>query len=273
MSDKVIILGSGAAPGIPIIAYGWGDCNPHNPKNRRGRAGVYVEYHNTKILIDTSADIRNQLLENDIQTIDGVLYTHAHADHIMGIDDLRALNYNTGDFFEGCDKTRNNVLNIYATQDHADELHRRFGYVFTDMPPKETTQRPHLVSNIIEFFQSFYIGNIKVTPLSFTGHPVPTTGYALNDGMLVLVPDYKVIPPQTLEYLQKIDVNVLIMPLTNIEPTMYHAGIKDDLDYIGKIRPDKVYFTHLGPRCDYDEIMRLTPENMAPAYDGLEIKL
>lgn len=271
--NRIIVLGSGAAPGIPIVAYGWGDCNPQNPKNRRGRTGVYVEFNDTKILIDTSADIRNQLLENDIQKIDGVLYTHAHADHIMGIDDLRAFNYNTGDLFKDEACTQSTLLNVYATRDHIDELHRRFSYVFADVPPEETTQRPHLVPNIIEFFQSFYIGNIKVTPLSFTGHPVPTTGYALNDGMLVLVPDYKVIPQQTLEYLQKIDVNVLIMPLTNIEPTMYHAGIEDDLDYIGKIRPDKVYFTHLGPKCDYDEIMRLTPENMAPAYDGLEIKL
>ncbi len=271
--DRVIVLGSGAAPGMPIVGYGWGDCNPQNPKNRRGRAGFYVEFKDTKILIDTSADIRNQLLENNIRQVDGVLYTHAHADHIMGIDDLRAFNYHTGDLFKGADNPKSSVLNIYAAQDHIEELRRRFGYVFNDFPHKETTQHPHLVSNVIEFFNPFYIKDIKITPLSFTGHPVPTTGYAFNDGMFVLIPDYKIIPPQTLEYLQKIDVNVLIMPLTNIKPTMYHAGIEDDLDYIGKIRPDKVYFTHLGPRCDYDEIMRLTPENMAPAYDGLEIKL
>jgi phosphoribosyl 1,2-cyclic phosphate phosphodiesterase len=271
--SRAIILGSGAAPGVPIIAFGWGDCNPQNPKNRRTRAGVYVELADTKILIDTSADIRNQLIDNNIDRVDGVLYTHAHADHIMGIDDLRALNYNTDDLYAGKASINSQVLNIYGTKEHINEIRHRFGYVFTDISQNEITKRPRLVSNIIEYFKPFNIGNIKIMPLSFTGHPVPTVGYAFNDGQLVLIPDYKVIPPQTLEYLQKIDVNVLIIPLTNIQPTMYHAGIKDDLDYIQKIRPNRVFFTHLGPKCDYDEIMRLTPENMQPAYDGLEIEL
>ena len=270
--DRVIVLGSGAAPGMPIIAYGWGDCNPQNPKNRRGRAGVYFEFGGTKILIDTSADLRNQLINNDIKSVDGVLYTHAHADHIMGIDDLRALNYKIYDLFENEANASSRALNIYSTQEHIEEIRHRFGYVFTDVPITETTQRPRLVSNIVEFLKPFHIGKIKITPLSFTGHPVPTTGYSFNDGQFVLIPDYKIIPPQTLEYLQKIDVNVLIMPLTNIEPTMYHAGIEDDMNYIRQIKPQRVIFTHLGPKCDYDEIMRLTPENMVPAYDGLEIE-
>lgn len=271
--NRIIILGSGAAPGVPIIAYGWGNCNPNNPKNRRGRSGVYIEIENTKLLIDTSADLRNQLLDNDIQAIDAVLYTHAHADHIMGIDDLRALNYSAYDLFQNKKNFQSRVLNIYGAQSHIDEIRHRFNYVFADIPPTETTQRPQLVSNIIEFMQPFHIGNIKITPLSFTGHPVPTTGYDFNDGQAVLIPDYKIIEPQTMDYLQKIDVNVLIIPLTNLEPTMYHAGIKDDLEYIRQINPKRVFFTHLGPKCDYDEVMRLTPENMVPAYDGLEIEL
>ncbi len=271
--NRVIILGSGAAPGVPTISDGWGDCNPNNPKNRRGRAGVYVEIDDTKLLIDTSADIRNQMIDNDIHTCNGVLYTHAHADHIMGIDDLRALNYKIYDLFENEANASGRSLNIYSTQEHIEKIRHRFGYVFTDIPATDTTQRPHLVSNIVEHFKPFNIGNIKIVPLAFAGHPVPTTGYAFNDGQIVLIPDYKIIPPQTLDYLQKIDVNVLIMPLTNLLPTMYHAGIKDNMNYIQKIRPQRVIFTHLGPKCDYDEIMRLTPENMVPAYDGLEIEL
>ena len=84
--DRLIILGCGAAPGVPTISDGWGECDPQNPKNRRSRAGVYVEISGVKILIDTSADIRNQMIDNHIREVDGVLYTHAHADHIMGID-------------------------------------------------------------------------------------------------------------------------------------------------------------------------------------------
>ncbi len=262
MADRVIILGSGAAPGVPTISDGWGRCNPQNPKNRRGRAGVYVELDGTGILIDTSADFRNQMLDGNISKVDGVLYTHAHADHVMGIDDLRAFSYHT-----------HKGLNIYATAEHIDELRKRFGYVFTDIPSAERTARPQLISNIIEYEKAFNIGNIEVVPLEFAGHPVTTTGYCLNKGRVVLIPDYKVIPPQTLAYLQKIDVNVLIMPLTTIEPTLYHAGIKIDFDYIRQIRPKAVYFTHLGPDCDYDAVMRQCLPFMQPAYDGLTVEL
>ena len=260
--NKVIILGSGAAEGVPVISSGWGNCNPNNPKNRRSRAGVYIEIEDTKLLIDTSADLRNQLINNNIGEIDGVLYTHAHADHVMGIDDLRALTYH-----------RQQGLNIYAALIHLNELRRRFGYVFADIPSNETTLRPQLIANTLELGREFCVGNIKIMPLEFTGHPVPTTGYALNDGQIVLIPDYKIIPAQTLEYLQKIDVNVLIIPLTNLRTTKYHSGIETDITYIRRIAPKQVFFTHLGPECDYDEVMQITPENMAPAYDGLEIEL
>ena len=260
--NRVIILGSGAAPGVPTISDGWGDCNPDNPKNNRSRAGVYLEIENTKILIDTSADIRNQMINNNIHCTDGVLYTHAHADHIMGIDDLRALTYH-----------KSQGLNIYGTAEHIAEIRHRFSYVFTDISVAETTQRPQLISNIIRYGEEFKIGQIRILPLAFTEHPVPTTGYTFNDGQVVLIPDYKVIPPQTLEYLRKIDVNVLIMPLTNLEPTMYHAGKEDNLMYVRQICPQKVFWTHMGPKCDYDNVMRIMPENMVPAYDGLEIEL
>ena len=259
--NKIIILGSGAAPGVPTISDGWGGCNPKNPKNRRGRAGVYVEIDGTKILIDTSADIRNQMIQNNIRTANAVLYTHAHADHIMGIDDLRALTYHT-----------HRGLNIYGEASHIAEIRHRFDYVFADTPAKDSTARPRLISNIVEYGKEFTVGKIKIMPLAFAGHPVPTTGYALNDGEMVLVPDYKVIPAETLAYLQKIDVNVLIMPLTTIETNLYHAGIDIDMDYIRQIGPKRVYFTHLGPYCDYDDVKQKTPQNIEPAYDGLTIE-
>lgn len=260
--NKIIILGSGAAPGVPTISDGWGGCNPQNPKNNRSRAGVYVEIDGTKILIDTSADIRNQMIQHNIHTTDAVLYTHAHADHIMGIDDLRALSYHT-----------HQGLNIYGTALHIAEIRYRFDYVFADTPAKDSTARPQLISNIVEYGKEFMVGKVKIMPLAFAGHPVPTTGYVLNNGEMVLVPDYKVIPPATLAYLQKIDVNVLIMPLTTIETSLYHAGMDVDMAYIRQIGPKKVYFTHLGPYCDYDEVMQKTPQNIEPAYDGLTIEL
>lgn len=94
--SKLIILGSGAAPGVPSVSGGWGACNLQNPKNKRQRAGVYLTDGTTQILVDTSPDLKNQLIANNIKTLDGVLYTHTHADHLHGIDDLRGITRNTG---------------------------------------------------------------------------------------------------------------------------------------------------------------------------------
>ena len=262
MADRITILGSGAACGVPTISGGWKNCNPQNPKNRRSRAGIYAELGTTEVLIDTSADLRNQMLDNNIHSVDGVLYTHAHADHIMGIDDLRALNYYT-----------HIGLNIYAAASHLDEIRLRFGYVFQDVPSKEKTRRPQLIANVIKYNEPFYIGKTEIMPLEFAGHTIPTTGYVFNRGQAVIIPDYKKILPETLEYLQKIDVHVLIMPLTNIETTLYHAGIDIDMNYIRLIKPEKAYFTHMGPDCDYDAVAKLCPSGVMPAYDGLKIEL
>ena len=94
--SKLVILGSGAAPGVPSVSGGWGACNPTNPKNNRQRAGAYLTDGTTQILIDTSPDLKNQLIANNITVVDGVLYTHTHADHLHGIDDLRGITRNTG---------------------------------------------------------------------------------------------------------------------------------------------------------------------------------
>ncbi len=271
--DKAVILGSGAAPGVPTISDGWGKCDAGNEKNRRSRAGVYVEIGNTKLLIDTSADLRNQLIANNIRLVDGVLYTHTHADHIMGIDDLRAMNYTINQLFGGVKNPTGKFLNIYATATHMAEIRHRFGYVLADEKETEITHHPQLKPNIIEPFKPFCVGNIKILPLPFAGHPVPTTGYVFDEGKLVVVPDYKLMPPQTLEYLQKIDVNVLIMPLTDIKECIYHAGMDINLKYVDMIKPKKVIFTHLGPACDYETVLKMCPENVCPAYDNLMIEL
>lgn len=271
--DKVIILGSGAAPGVPTISDGWGKCDAKNSKNRRSRAGIYVEIGQDKILIDTSADLRNQLIENNIRKIDAVFYTHAHADHLMGIDDLRALNYSVDELFGDEKNVKGKTLNIYATDEHITEIRHRFGYVLVDEKSPEVTHRPQLKPNVVEYEKEILVGKTEIVPLGFTGHPVPTTGYVFDEGKLVVVPDYKFMPKQTLEYLQNIDVNVLIMPLTNIKECIYHAGMDIDLDYIKKIKPKRVFFTHLGPECDYETVLKMCPKGIEPAYDNLLIEL
>ena len=260
--DKVVILGSGAAPGVPVAAKGWGECNPHNPKNVRRRAGILVQIGGLNIQIDTSQDFRCQMIDNNIKELDAVLYTHAHADHISGIDDLRSFT-----------KFNKKSLNIYATAEHIAEIKRRFGYVFVDVETREITQRPHLVENIEEYYVPFKVEKTEITPIAFEGHSVPTCGYVFDGGKLVIIPDYKEIPEQTLDYLQKIDVNVMIMPLTEIQEHAYHAGIEINKKYMDIIKPQRVYFTHMGEHCDYDEVMKISPDNAVPAYDNMIIEL
>ena len=243
MSDKVIILGSGAAPGVPTISDGWGSCNPQNSKNERSRAGIYVELGHNRFLIDTSADLRNQLLYNNIRSVDAVFYTHVHADHVMGIDDLRSMNYGIKQLSSLHD-IKAKLLDIFATDEHITEIRRRFSYVLADENSDEITHRPQLKPNAIAYNQPFNIGTTHIMPLKFTGHPVTTTGYVFNNGQLVIVPDYKVMPPETLAYLQQIEIKVMIMPLTKINNCLYHADMNINKQYIDAIRPQKTIFTH-----------------------------
>ncbi len=150
----VTILGSGAAPGVPSLSCGWGNCNPNNPKNRRMRAGTFIEIDNTKILIDTSPDIRSQLIDNNICRIDAVLYSHAHADHLHGIDDLREITrirlndafieqgqvaYDNGVYnFDGLNKIGSLSIECYALRETATTIKRSFPYLVESPFKKET---------------------------------------------------------------------------------------------------------------------------------------
>lgn len=259
--SRAIILGSGAAPGVPSVSGGWGACNPNNPKNKRQRAGVYLTDGTTQILIDTSPDLKNQLIANNIKVVDGVLYTHTHADHLHGIDDLRGITRNT-----------KKSLKFYATAQQIEEIKERFRYAFANIEHSDITNHPELLPVEIEYNKDFQIGSFKIKPLEFTGHTMITTGYSFNDGQLVLVPDFKSMPEPTLSYLQQIDVNVLIMPLTILHEGSYHAGIDIILKYASQIKAKQVVLTHMATECDYDEVMKLTPENMEPAFDNMMIE-
>ena len=260
---KVIILGSGAASGVPSITGNWGVCNPHNPKNNRRRAGIYIEENNTGILIDTSCELRQQLLDNKIKTVDGVLYTHTHGDHLLGINDLR-----------GITKEMNHKgLNIYAIDAQINDIRKHFPYVFMDATDVQITHRPELIANVINYNEKFKIGSFEIMPLEFQGHPVVTTGYDIDNGKVVIIPDYKVIPEHTLEYLCGLEINLLIMPLTSVKAREYHAGMSENLKYIDKIGAKQVVFTHMSGSCDYDEVEKMTPENIHPAYDNMMIEI
>lgn len=260
MTCRVTILGSGAATGVPSVSGGWGKCNPDNPKNRRRRAGIFLEVDNTKILVDTSADLREQLLDNNIQALDGVIYTHTHADHLHGIDDLRGIN-----------RVMHQSLTLYAIQEHIDEIRERVPYLLADLAPREITNRPLLYTKVIDWGCEFKIGSVRIMPLEACGHSVRTTVYSFNDGEVVIIPDYKYLPDNTLEYLKQLHIRLLIMPLTVPEELGYHAGLKTDLRYADILHAEHTVLTHMACECDYDAVNRQTPDNIEPAFDNMRI--
>lgn len=258
MNYKVTVLGSGAAPGVPAVAGGWGNCNPDNPKNRRLRTTICLEYKQTRILIDTSPDLRVQLLSMNIRHLDGIVYTHAHADHLHGIDELREIN-----------RAELKSLNFYGAADTIASIKERFPYLLASKErANNVAKQPSLVANVIDYYVPFMIGDLKVTPIRLLGHNMPTTGYLFNDGEIVYIADYRQIDEAAFEHI-KVPVKLMIVPLTTPWGEKFHAGLEDVLSDIHKINPVHAVINHMAIECDYDEINRRTPDNVEPAFDNM----
>ena len=264
MTNKLIILGSGAAPGVPSLASGWGNCNPNNPKNRRRRTSVYVEIGDAKFLIDTSPDIHWQLIDNDIKHVDAVLYTHSHADHLHGIDDLRDLNRVSG-----------KPIDVYGNVDTIATIKSRFPYLVGDKDnPSNPLYKPCLMFNTFTCGEAFYVKGVKIVPFALFGHPVTTNGYIFNDNELVYVADCLEIENKSLRLIEK-NPKLMVMPLTILKSMWekpYHMGIEKLLEYVDIIKPQKAIVNHMASECDYDNVNSLTPENVFPAFDNMVVE-
>lgn len=259
---KLTILGSGAAPGVPSIAGGWGACNPENPKNRRRRSGAYLEIGEAKILIDTSPDLRCQFLDNQISYLDAVLYTHAHADHLHGIDDLRDLN-----------RLYERPIDVYANQETCTTIKQRFPYLVADKEhPLNPVFMPSLIINMVNSGEPFFIKELKVTPIALAGHTAKSSGYVFNGGEIVYIADCKEIPDESLSFIKK-RPELLIMPLTTIVPQPYHMGLDKLLEYVNIIQPRQTIINHMAIECDYDCVNAITPANVCPAYDNMIVEI
>ncbi len=258
---KVIILGSGAAPGVPSLSYGFGNCDPENPKNYRLRTGTYVELSGVKFLIDTSPDLRLQLINNNIRDLDAVFYTHSHADHLHGIDDLREINRITG-----------KAIDTYASKNNMEIIKIRFPYLIaendSDVNP---VFRAALRPNVINYNESFFIKDLKVTPIKLIGHNVESTGFIFNDGELVFIADFREIAKEDLGYILR-KPELMVMPLTTPRGTRFHAGLDDLLVYNEQIEPKRMVINHMAVESDYQEVLSQCPSGVEPAYDGMVIE-
>ena len=259
----VIIMGAGAAPGVPSLCKGWGDCDPNNKYNVRHRSGTYYDFNGTEIIIDTSPDLRSQLLDYNIRKLDAVLYTHAHADHLHGIDDLREVNR------IGCCN-----INLYTTKPVLREIKKRFGYLLSSSDKvKNVIKCPSLVANEVKCEKAFYVNDVKIVPIELGGHNTPSFGYVFNDGEIVHIADFKYLPETTINYLKDLKIKTMIAPLTMPKGEAYHVGLDELMEYVKVIAPEKVVLNHMASECDYNKINEITPDNVVPAFEGMKIEL
>ncbi|MFM5908526.1 MAG: MBL fold metallo-hydrolase [Novosphingobium sp.] len=252
---KAIILGSGTSTGVPRVGNDWGLCDPEEPRNRRSRASVLVESDDgSRLLIDTSTDMRSQLLDNAIDRIDGVFWTHEHADHCHGIDDLRVLRYGRAGPIPG-----------YAHSEIVRILRQRFGYVFAGQHGY-----PTIVS--LESLDRLRIcAGIGVSSVQMPHGHGDTTGFRFDcDGKsVVYATDFNAVTKPMVDAFYKCDV--LITDCLRREPHPTHCHLEMALELSAATRARITVLTHLDKSMDYATLNREIPDGVFVAYDGMEI--
>ncbi len=252
---KVTILGCGGASGVPGISMGWGACDPSEPRNRRRRSSILVEDGETRILVDTSPDLREQLLDANIRSVDGLIYTHDHADHLHGIDDLREINRVTRQW-----------LPVWAAPDVLETARARFGYAFEPLEDiGDVVYRPLLQANPIN--GPFSIGSIHVVPFDQDHGYARTLG--LRFGNFAYSTDVVEIPEESFESLEGLDLWIIGCLVDY--PHATHAHVEKALKWIERVKPRHAILTHMGTRLDYKTLCLTLPSWVSPAYDGLVI--
>jgi len=251
---KAILLGSGGAAGVPAIASGWGICDPANPKNRRLRPSILVETDTTRILVDTSPDLREQLLAQQVRHLDAIIYTHAHADHLHGIDDIREVNRAMG-----------RDIPAWGNADVLADITKRFAYVFEPLVPDyKTIYKPLLTPN--EITGAFQIGDIPVVPLHQDHGYQETLGFRF--GNLAYTTDLITLPEESFDKLQGIEVWI-IGCLSNIANHPTHVSVDTALQWIDRIKPRRAVISHMSGKLDYETLKARLPAHVEPGYDGM----
>ncbi|MEM7618921.1 MAG: MBL fold metallo-hydrolase [Pseudomonadota bacterium] len=262
MTLKLTILGCGSSTGVPRIGGDWGACDPNNPKNYRRRCSLLVEQEApegiTRVIIDTSPDIRQQLLDTNVDWLDGVLYTHDHADHTHGIDDLRMLVMN-----------KKRRVDVYANTETLGVLQKRFDYCFTS--PEGSVYPPILNANLVHPGQPVSIsgpgGDIEVLP--FLQHHGRIACLGFRFGNVAYSCDLHDLPEETLSHLQNLDVWIVDALRRKPHPT--HFNLETTLSWIERVQPKKAILTDMHVDMDYQTLCEELPKHIRPAYDGLVI--
>ncbi|AXI46657.1 phosphoribosyl 1,2-cyclic phosphodiesterase [Sulfitobacter sp. SK012] len=258
---RITILGCGSSGGVPRLGGHWGACDPHNPKNNRRRCSILVERVAetgiTSVLIDTSPDMRAQLLDAGVGRLDAVIYTHSHADHVHGIDDLRMIVINM-----------RKRLPVWADIPTHAALTDRFSYAFVQ--PEGSSYPPILDLNMID--SEINIdgpgGTLRFTPFEVAHGGMNALGFRMND--VAYLPDVSALPDAAWQQLE--GLKCWIVDALRREPHPTHSHLAQTLDWIADVAPNEAVLTNMHNDLDYETVAAETPEHIRPAFDGMTLE-
>ena len=249
---KVTFLGTGTSQGIPIIGSDHPVCKSNNPKDRRLRSSVLINWDNYNFVIDCGPDFRMQMINSNCSKIDAIIYTHEHSDHVAGLDDIRQFFFNQG------------KIPIYAHKRVLNELKKRFYYIFDENYSYPGS--PKVIENIIS--SNFNINNKEIIPIDALHRDLQIFGYRFEK--FAYLTDIKTIEDKEINKLNNLDV--LVVNALRIEHHYSHFNLEQALEFIKIVKPKKAYLTHISHMLGFhDEVQKILPENVFLAYDGLEI--
>jgi phosphoribosyl 1,2-cyclic phosphate phosphodiesterase len=262
MSYRCTILGCGSSGGVPRIGMTWGACDPENPKNRRLRCSALIERigsgGRTAVLVDTSPDFRAQMLATRVTALDAVLYTHDHADHTHGIDDLRMVAFSM--------KRR---VDVYFDAATGKSLKGRFAYCFEK--PEGSPYTPILSGHEIDGVAPVIVkgggGEITARPIPQWHGAIPSLGYRVSN--LAYSPDISALPDESVPLLEGLDV--WIVDALRYTPHESHFNVKQALAWVERLKPKRTILTHMTSELDYATLARDLPDGVEPAFDGMVV--
>lgn len=252
---KITFLGTGTSQGVPIIGCKCEVCQSKDTKDKRLRSSIYIETEDLSLVIDSGPDFRQQMLREEIEKLDAILYTHDHKDHTAGLDDVRAFNY-----------IQKRPMEVFAEENVLETIKREFSYAFKkDKYPGV----PRIELNSIEN-KTFNIQNQSIIPIRGLHHRLPVFGYRINK--LAYITDMNFISDEEMNKLQNLDL--LIINALRIEKHVSHFNLEEALEVIKRCNPKKTYLTHLSHAMGkYEDLSRNLPENVMLGFDGLSLQV
>ena len=253
---QVRILGCGTSSGVPRVGGDWGQCDRAEPRNRRRRVSILVSYGDSRILVDTSPDLREQLLDAGVSDVEAVIWTHDHADHCHGIDDLRQLYHARGRPVAG-----------YARAQTLDLLRRRFGYAFEGTGGYPAVVTAHLLPNHVN------LGGLSVRALDQPHGPITSAGLRFDAGGAAIgySTDFDTLTDDMAMLFEGLDLWVVDALRRKPHPT--HPHLAQTLEWIRRLAPKRAILTHMDNSMDYRTLCGEVPEGVEPGYDGMEVEL